>query len=71
MKLIPFIVLLLSLLFVGCGSGESAEIIPQKKTTHYINGYVIWTFVYDGCEYIGNGQSITHKGNCNNSIHKK
>lgn len=64
---------LLILLVLGALVGCAPE-DPKPAT----NGKAYWandyrTIVIEGCEYIymgsGNGQTITHKGNCSNPIH--
>lgn len=52
---------------------------PTKDATNRIDvgDDHIYTYVIDGCEYIGdlNGDTrdnfLTHKGNCKNKIHNK
>lgn len=59
---------------VGC-KGNTSQVIQTTYTDTEVNGYTIRIFKYEGCEYIlmgnGNAQAISHKGNCNNPIHKQ
>lgn len=58
-------VLLVSVIFCGCESKG----VTVEETTTTINGREIKIYTIDSCEYIGeihggNGDLITHKGNC-------
>jgi len=60
------------LAFIGCdfssGPGPTDRIVINQST--------VYTYVIDGCEYLGNLSSpdnrayyLAHKGNCKNKIH--
>lgn len=46
---------------------------PQR--TYKVDGITIQLFDFDGCQYlktsVKGGYSVTHKGNCNNPIHRR
>lgn len=60
------------LTFVSCQDSN----VETKATNTQVGSYInpIKIIVIDGCEYLwgdwGNATVLTHKGNCNNSIHK-
>ena len=63
------LLILLMVCFVGVGCSMEGETQQQV-----INGQGIYTYVIDGCQYIGkihgtNSDILTHNGNCNNHIH--
>jgi hypothetical protein len=62
------ILLVVCLSFVGCSPDR--ETVKSTITNKIVNGYVLQEFTYEGCQYLASGQGITHKGNCNNPIHK-
>lgn len=72
------LIIILSLLMVSCYEKPKVEQKPKppielsKDNKNYYHRVVECT--YEGCEYIkmGYGKSIwgSHKGNCNNPIHK-
>ena len=59
------------LAFIGCdfssGPGPTDRIVINQST--------VYTYVIDGCEYLGDlegdtrGYYLAHKGNCKNKIH--
>ena len=69
-----FLTLLLGLTIVSC---ETPNV--DRKSTSYVyteHGHSIEEIVIDDCQYIGqfdgsNTDWGTHKGNCNNPIHKQ
>jgi len=68
MKNLLFI--LLCFVFFGCKETN----IEKKELNYYYGGSEINVLTIEGCEYliIGNdSRSVTHKGNCNNPIHKQ
>jgi len=69
--------LLLIGVLVGCKENEQDEVdfvLKTKDSGKTINGYVVYVFEFEGCEYLSTGigysQTLTHKGNCKNSIHE-
>lgn len=60
-------VLLVAVIFCGCGNGTTAQEQPIKQTKDY-HGYNL--IVIDSCEYLEAGgvprdwTVLTHKGNC-------
>lgn len=46
----------------------------QSEGTYEVDGMTIQLFEFEGCQYlktsVKGGYSVTHKGNCNNPIHK-
>jgi len=58
------------------GSCEESNIVNKDTGVRYgINGYHLQEITHEGCQYIGQFDSDksdwgTHKGNCNNPIHK-
>lgn len=66
LKKITFI-LSLSVLFICCHSNN----IDVKKTDYKFYGNDVDILIIDGCQYFQfPGSHITHKGNCNNPIHR-
>jgi hypothetical protein len=62
------------LLFIGLALGlliSCADNVKRSETGHTIYGSPISVLEIEGCEYLefSNG-ARTHKGNCNNPIHK-
>lgn len=60
-----FYALLVAVIFCGCETKN----VPVEETVSKINGRQISVYVIDSCEYVGNiyggnGDIITHKGNC-------
>ncbi len=59
---------------VGC-NGDASQVIQTTYTDTEVNGDIIRIFKYEGCEYLliggGNAQTVTHKGNCTNPVHKQ
>jgi hypothetical protein len=67
--------LLLALLVLAGITSCSQQNVESKKTTYNVDGYdLLDLIVVDGCQYLygdwGNATVLTHKGNCNNPIHK-
>jgi len=67
----PFTLLLITLLMLmGCETN-----VPTKHNGATINGEIIRETKIDSCEYlytiVHGGVTLTHKGNCNNPIHKQ
>lgn len=61
-------------ILAGCTNAPKGEEIRYEKDKNIkIDGRILYTYIIDGCEYIGNtdgnGAILTHKGNCKN--HKK
>ena len=60
---------------VGLLAGCETKNVSVEETITKISGRPISIYVIDSCQYIGNvyggsGDMLTHKGNCNNPIHK-
>lgn len=70
--LIIFVLFISALLLTGCGT-PNVETKPTKYTFGYNNTLELVTI--DSCQYLygpwGNATVLTHKGNCNNRIHKQ
>ena len=78
----PFIIFLFSLFLIfGCEKSEprTEEQIKQKEQIELVNKFSVNSWgvkevEHEGCQYIvfanGDRGGITHKGNCNNPIHK-
>lgn len=66
------LILAVALACTGCGQEQTTPITNNNIT---IQGYDIKTATYEGCEYLivgsGNGQMMSHKGNCSNPIHNQ
>lgn len=62
-------ILAISIFFVGCETT-----VDNRKTGEKFNGQPILMVVFDSCQYVyfqnGNASWGSHKGNCNNPIHK-
>ena len=62
--------LLIIVLFASCTPNGKEKIIEDNNTNPILDYRVV---IIDKCEYIevasGQSYSLTHKGNCNNSIH--
>ena len=69
--------LILALAIVGLVSCTEPGTTELKKETTYltIDNYNIKVVTIDSCEYLWvpkyKGVGLTHKGNCNNQIHKE
>lgn len=68
------LLLLLSIAIISC---DDPNVSPKDTGVRYgLSGRPIQELVIDGCQYIGqfNGANTdwgSHKGNCNNPIHKQ
>ncbi len=54
----------------GCRREDNPNVSHWKRTSP--SGFITGTFgeiTYFGCEYVTYDRSLTHKGNCTNSIH--
>lgn len=62
------LILLLTLLVVGCESQQRGNVTEAGLIGE------IWTVEHEGCEYVvyksGYAGGITHKGNCKNKEHE-
>lgn len=68
------LIVLLMFTLLGCGIKENASLPTRTKDYVYIAGfnYAISIVEIDSCEYItfdSDVRTLTHKGNCKNSIH--
>lgn len=71
------LMIIISIVCFSCNESDIPKIIiPITETNYSFNKFnKIEEFTYDSCEYIilcrnGNSQTISHKGNCKNKIHK-
>ena len=67
--------LLLTVLVLAGITSCSQQNVERKETTYNIGAHdPLGLIVVDGCQYLygdwGNATVLTHKGNCNNPIHK-
>jgi hypothetical protein len=58
----------IAIAIVGCNPRDP-KVAPDSKYVSLGAGSWFYERVYDGCEYIVYDRSMTHKGNCTNSIH--
>lgn len=66
------IVLIAVIGLTACGQSSIKE-MPQREETWELESFIVFTI--DSCQYIGKSIGtqygiLTHKGNCNNPIHK-
>jgi len=65
-----YLLLLIPFLLMGCETN-----VPTKHSGITIDGDSIQETVIDSCQYlfdrVNGGIALTHKGNCNNPIHKQ
>lgn len=71
---IPIIAGILLMILFATSSCDTETTMPLNKTSEKIAGSSIYEATYDGCQYIieaaGSSTWGSHKGNCNNPIHK-
>jgi hypothetical protein len=67
-------IVLFAVLLVSCVEPIGEEVKGKQVGYTPDRGYPINEYTFDGCQYIGrisgDASSFTHKGNCNNPIHR-
>ena len=73
--LVILLIAMIILMLMSCEDNNTNQTGNESEVKELSDSKSVTVYTYDGCEYVvagyGKYQWGTHKGNCNNPIHKK